>query len=258
MNGPIFRRALITGASSGIGEAIARRLAHEGTALVLVARNEEALQALATEFGRDVPVEVMRADLSDATQVATVAERIRADVDPVDLVVNNAGFGFHHQVADADLDRELGMVSVNVEAVVHLTHAASQALRHRGGGGILNISSVAGTAASAGLATYAATKAFVTSYTQAIHDEMKPHGVAVTVVCPGFTRTDFQRRADYDPAALPGFVWQSADTVARASIEGVRANKATVVPGWHNKVAVVAVKLTPAGLVRRIGKLLIR
>ncbi len=258
MSEPTWRRALITGASSGIGEAMARRLAAEGTALVLVARNVAALESLASEFRSRVEVEVLPADLSDASQVAAVAERIGADTDPVDLVVNNAGFGYHHQVADAELGRELGMVAVNVEAVVHLTHAASQVLRRRGRGGIVNLSSVAGTAASPGLATYAASKSFVTSYTQAVHEELKPHGVSVTAVCPGFTRTDFQRRADYDPTSLPDFVWQSADTVARAALDGARRNAATVVPGWHNKMAVTVVKLTPTALVRRIGKLLVR
>lgn len=246
-----WNRALVTGASSGIGASIARRLGADGTDLVVVARDRARLDALAAEL--PVSVEVLVADLSDAADVARVAERIRADHEPVDLLVNNAGLGFTGRFAELDYERERGVIVVNVLALHELSHAAATTMSARGAGGILNIASVAGYLPSAGGATYAATKAFVNSFSESLHQDLGDAGVIVTASCPGFTRTEFQDRAEIDPEDIPGFLWQDADTVAAHALAAVGAGKARVVPGVLNKLAVGAVKVAPLRLVRRVG-----
>ncbi|MFV0523011.1 MAG: SDR family NAD(P)-dependent oxidoreductase [Acidimicrobiales bacterium] len=246
---PHWERALVTGASVGIGRAIALRLAAQGTALVLVARDRGALDQVAAAV--PVPAEVLVADLADPEDVAKVADRIATGLDPVDLVVNNAGLGWEHDLADADPRREAAMVAVNVAAVSVLTTTAAAALGRRGRGGILNVSSVAGALPGAGSATYAATKAYVTSLTRSAHIELASRGVTVTALCPGLTRTEFHRRAGVINSA-PGFLWQTADQVAAAGLEGVAAGKVTVVPGIHNRLGVLLAGVAPFGLVRAV------
>lgn len=245
-------KAVVTGASSGIGEAIARRLADEGTHVVLVARTEQRLGELAAQLGGPDHATVHVADLADPEAVAGVAELVAADVD-IDLVVNNAGFGVSAPFAETEVERELGMIDVNVRALTRLSHAAATAMVARGRGGILNISSVAGYAPTPDTAVYGATKAYVTSFSQALHTELKDTGVHVACVAPGFTRTEFQDRAAYDTSRLPGFLWQTADEVAEAAVDAVGANKALVVPGLLNRTLVGSVKPLPAWLQRRVA-----
>ncbi|MEM7276189.1 MAG: SDR family oxidoreductase [Actinomycetota bacterium] len=254
-----WHRALVTGASSGIGDAFARLLAANGTDLVVVARDGSRLAALADSLREDpavpddVEVEILVADLSDRSEVGAVAERLGNTDSPIDLLINNAGFGFAGDFVSLDPERELAVVDVNIGAVQRLTHAAGTAMSERGRGGILNVSSVAGFGPSPRTATYAANKAFVTSFSEAVHAELGPHGVVVTCLCPGLTRTEFQDRAEYDASGIPDALWQSAEEVAEAGLRGLAAGKAIVVPGSHNKALRAAMQAAPSSLVRRIG-----
>ncbi len=243
-----WNRALVTGASSGIGREIARQLAGDGTRLVVVARDEQRLDELAAEV--DVECEVLVADLADAGGVLRVEDRLRDSYAPIDLLVNNAGFGRQGSFHELDLEREAAVVDVNIVALQRLSHVAASTMVAAGRGGILNVSSIAGFVGAPGTATYAATKAFVTSFSEAIHAELEPLGVHVTALCPGFTRTEFQDRADYDTTNLPNFVWQSAEEVATAGLRGVAANRAVVVPGAKNKIGAGLINVLP-GAVRR-------
>lgn len=238
----------MTGASSGIGREIARQLAADGTGLVVVARDEQRLEELADEVG--VACDVLVADLASPGGVSLVEDRLRDTTDPVDLLVNNAGFGHQGTFHELDLEREAAVVHVNVVAVHRLAHVASVTMAAAGRGGVLNVSSMSGFMAAPGSATYAATKAFVTSLSEAMHAELQPHGVHVTALCPGFTRTEFQDRAGYDTSNLPDFVWQSATDVAEAGLRGVASNRTVVVPGAMNKVGVAVIKLLPGGVRR--------
>lgn len=247
-----WTKAVVTGASSGIGHAIARQLADAGTHVVLVARTKERLDELAEQLGGSDHATVLPADLGDRAGVAPVAELIATDPD-LDLVVNNAGFGVSGQMAEADLDAQLGMVDVNVRCLTQLSQTAAAAMAPRGRGGILNISSVGGYVPAPTFAVYGATKAYVTSFSQALHAELAGKGVHVTCVAPGFTRTEFQERADYDGSQLPDFMWQTAEQVAEIALAATADNKAVVVPGWPNKLMVGMVRPLPSSLQRRIA-----
>ncbi len=262
---PRWKRALVTGASSGIGLAVARQLAAEGTELIVVARDRARLEALAAEV--NVRCTVLVADLSHRAQLATVEARLRQAADPIDLLVNNAGFGFTGRYDQLDIDRETSVIDVNVIAMARLAHAAAATMStthpHLGSAkpGILNVSSVAGFLPTPNSATYAATKAYVTSFSQALFEELKPLGVVVTALCPGFTRTEFQTRAEMtegEMKRIPDRLWQSADVVAKAGLDGLAAGRAIVVPGAHNKVAAgltSALPRTPLRVIAsKIGK----
>lgn len=245
-----WNRALITGASSGIGKAMAEQLAAVGTDLVVVARDTARLDALAHEL--PVHVEVLTADLGDPDAVSTVADRLRADDDPVDLLVNNAGLGFAKPtLSTSDAEDEL-TVAVNVVALHRLTRAAGQAMVERGGGTILNVSSIAGDMPGPQSGTYNATKAFVTSFSEALHAQLKGQGVVVTALCPGLTRTEFQDRAGVPDMNAPGFAWQTADAVAEAGLEGASAGTAVVIPGVLNRGVSRLMRSLPRGMTRRI------
>ena len=248
MSNPV---ALITGASVGIGEQFARQLSERGHDVVLVARDAARLEALAKEIdGRNgAHAEVLTADLTDPQQLATVEARARH----VDLLVNNAGFGTFGSFHTLDIDTEIREINLNVIALVRLTHAAAAAMVERGRGGILNVSSLAGFQPGPSNGTYGATKAFVTSFTEAVHEELRGTGVSVTVLCPGFTHTEFQSRANVPAGSVPGFMWQEAPEVARAGLDGVAKNKAVVIPGTTNKVMGTLSALTPHAITRRLG-----
>jgi short-subunit dehydrogenase len=260
-----WERALVTGASSGIGRAMARHLAAGGVDLVAVARDGARLEALAGEVGAAGPgrgagdgvpgvdVEVLVADLADAAQLAAVEKRLADGDRPVDLLVNNAGFGTYGDFAQLDIDTEEREIAVNVTALVRLTHAALGGMLSRGRGSVLNVSSVAGLQATPGNATYGATKAFVASFGEAVHEELAGTGVSLTTVLPGFTRTEFQERAGTDGRQIPGPAWQSAEEVAALALDAARAGKAWLVPGVLNKVMVAAAGPIPRGLKRKVA-----
>ncbi|WP_131736198.1 SDR family NAD(P)-dependent oxidoreductase [Actinomadura roseirufa] len=237
-----YRTALVTGASSGIGESFARLLAGRGADLVIVARRAGRLDGLARELVERyrVAVEVLAADLTDPVQRGEVERRLRAD--PVELLVNNAGHGAFGAFAELPLDDHLAEIELNVGALVRLTHAAVPGMVERGRGGVLNVASMAGFAPSPGSATYGATKAYVISFSESLHSEVAGTGVHVTALCPGFTRT----RDDAPSNPL----WLRREAVARAGLEAVAAGRALCVPGAQYKAALPALKLMPRPLVR--------
>ena len=241
-------RAVVTGASSGIGDAIARRLAAEGSDLVVVARDTGRLDQLAEELteSHGIDVEVLGADLGDPGGRSTVEVRLADSDRPVDLLVNNAGFGTNGRFAELPVDHEEQQVQVNVIAVQRLTSAALGPMVGRGHGHVLNIASVAALYPVPGSATYAATKAFVCSFSDAVHEELRGTGVVVTSSLPGFTRTEFQERAHWDGQSnLPSFAWLAADEVARESLDGTWAGRARVVPARRYQVVTAATAPIP-------------
>ncbi|MDQ1466489.1 MAG: uncharacterized protein QOH10_904 [Actinomycetota bacterium] len=245
--------ALVTGASAGIGAAFAAQLAARGEHVVLVARDRARLEALAADLAAQhgISTEVLAADLTDPAQLAAVEARLGDRARPVDVLVNNAGFGSNGRFHELDRDTETREVALNVVALVRLTHAALAPMVERGNGGVLNVSSLAGAQPTPGNATYGATKAFVTSFTQSVHEELRGTGVKVTVVCPGFTRTEFQVRAGFDSSKVPGFLWQNAGEVAAGALQALDHNRAVYVPGVLNRLAAGMVSVLPDALTRR-------
>jgi short-subunit dehydrogenase len=245
--------ALITGASSGLGEQFARRLAASGHDLVLVARTGSVLEKLAGELeSQGARSEVLVADLADAAQLASVAARI-TEATPVDTVINNAGFGHYGSFHQLPLTGEIGQIEVNIVALVTLSHAALDVMVARGSGKLLNVSSIGAFAPAPGGATYSATKAFVLSFTEALHDEVAKDGVHVTALCPGFTRTDFQQRAGVKTTGLPSAAWSDAASVVQAGLAALDRNHAVCVPGAVNKFVAVSPRFGPRSLTRRIS-----
>jgi len=246
--------ALVTGASSGLGEGFARALAAKGYDLVLVARTEERLEQLAGELERanGSKSEVLAADLRQAADVQKVADRIR-EGGPVDTVINNAGFGTNGAFVELLLDGEIAEVQVNVLAVVVLSHAALGVMVPRRSGRLLNVASLGGFTPAPTWATYGATKAFVLSFTEALHIEAEPHGVHVTVLAPGFTRTQFQARAGMKGSGPPAFMWSDSDSVVAAALGALDKNQAVCVPGGVNKAAVLTTRLLPKPIFRRVA-----
>jgi short-subunit dehydrogenase len=247
--------ALVTGASTGLGREMCTQLAAAGTDLVLVARDKDRLDTLAAEVrsrhGRTATV--LPADLSDATQLAAVEARLADRHNPIDLLVNNAGFGTYGTFHELDVDREQDEIAVNVTAVVRLTHAALGPMVERGRGSVVNISSVAGLQATPGNATYGATKAFVALFSEAIHGELAGTGVTMTAVLPGFTRTEFQERAGIEGRTIPGPLWQTAEQCVSEALAGARAGKAWVVTGRINRAVAAAAGTAPRGLRRLLA-----
>jgi len=246
--------ALVTGASSGIGRAVAVRLAAEGSDLVVVARRKDRLEALAEELREKhgVKVEVLVADVTVAEQLDAVEDRLRAGEPPVDLLVNNAGAGGQGPFAEADVDSHETLVRLNVLAPVRLTHAALERMLPRGGGGILNVSSIAGLQPLPNVATYAATKAYLSSFSHALHEEVRHRGVSVTALLPGFTRTEFHEVGGINRTVIPRMAWMTPDAVARGGLRAVARGRAQCVPGLGYRVLTAISGVTPWSLSRRV------
>lgn len=226
-----------------------RLLADAGVPTVVVARRRDRLEAIATRHGG---IEVLVADLTTDDGQRTVAARI-ADADrPVDLVVNNAGFGTNGSFHELDADRLADEVELNVAALTRLSHAALSVMIARRRGWLLNVSSVASFQPAPQLAVYAATKAYVTSLTESLHEEAKPFGVHVTALCPGLTKTEFQRVSNTQQYAdkFPGYAWTSPDHVAETGLRDVAANKAVSIPGLQYQAMSAITNSLPRGLRR--------
>ena len=247
-------RALVTGASSGIGEAFAMILAREGYDLTLVARRQERLEALCERIGKRhvAAVDILPADLTQEADLRRVEERLREDPQ-LELLVNNAGRGTVGGFTSIDPERHDSEIRLNVLALTRLAHAALPGMLARGHGGLINVSSVAGFAPGPWSTTYAATKAYVNSLTEALHDEVRGTGVRVQALCPGFTRTEFGENAGIEADALPEWFWMSAEQVAEASYTALLAGKLICVPGRANRASAWLLRLSP----RRISSRLI-
>lgn len=226
---------MVTGASSGIGEAIARELAAHGVAqLVLVARRADRLEELAIELKRahGTGVEVLSADLADSEGLARVEARVADRTKPLDLVVNNAGFGVPGRFADQSADDLERLLDVNLVAVMRVMHASLGPMIERRKGSIMNIASLAAYQPTPGSATYAAGKAAVLYLGEAVYEELRGTGVTVTSVCPGYVRTEFQEHLDGDEFTnAPDFVWMTPQAIARAAVRATAAGKALCIPG---------------------------
>jgi len=249
-----FQRALVTGASSGIGECMARLLLQDGVPVVAVARRRERLEQLSA-FG---DVEVLAADLGRPDGLAAVAQRIASESDAVDLVVNNAGFGTSGWFHEQDADRFAAEIDLNITALTRLSHTALATMIPRGRGHLLNVSSVASFQPGPKLAVYAATKAYVTSLTEALHEECRGTGVKVTALCPGLTKTEFQSVSNTEgyEAQFPALAWTDVEMVARTGLTDVARGRALSVPGALYKAMVSASQVTPGFLSRRVSGLL--
>lgn len=247
-----FTCALVTGASSGIGYEMAIQLATSGVQVIAVARRRDRLEQLAAQFKN---IEVMVADLSTPEGVGQVESRISdSSKTAIDLVVNNAGFGSSGLMHEVDVDRLSREIGVNVLALTRLSHAAVNAMVPRGRGYLLNVSSIASFQAGPNSAVYSATKAFVTSLTEALHAELSGTGVRVTALCPGFTRTEFSDVSGTLSIAtqVPEFAWLDATDVARAGLRDVARGRTLSIPGAIYKGLAAVSSAFPRALVRRI------
>ncbi|MFI6443944.1 SDR family NAD(P)-dependent oxidoreductase [Kitasatospora sp. NPDC050543] len=238
--------ALITGATAGIGAAFAARLARAGHNVVLVARDSERLAAsaaqLRTEYG--VEAETLTADLATEDGIAAVEQRLADTARPVDLLINNAGFGNKGAFLDVPLQAELDMLKVHIEAVLRLTTAALPGMRERGRGAVVNVASVA---AFLPRGTYGATKAWVVSFTQGVARDLVGSGVRLLALCPGFTRTEFHQRAGMGTSNIPAWGWLSAERVVDEAMRDLARGRSLSVPGKRYKIAVTIARLLPSG-----------
>ena len=239
--------ALVTGATAGIGAAFARRLAREGFDLVLVARDESRLRAMAAEL--PTAVEVLAVDLATTEGCARVEWRLG---EGVDLLVNNAGLGNPGAFDVTPREAEEHLLRLNVRAVMRLTHAALPPMLERGSGAVVNVSSMAGFAPGARGATYGASKAWVTSFSESLHLQYGPQGVRVLALCPGFTRTEFHERAGMDVSGIPGRMWLDAEHVVATALADLARGRSRSIPGGTYKVLAVASRLLPVSATQRI------
>ena len=242
--------ALVTGASAGLGVEFARQLQKRGHALVLVARRKDRLQALAKELGN---ARVVAIDLSKANAATKLMADLEANGETVDLLVNNAGFGLIGQFAKLDARRQREMIDLNTGTLTELCRGVAPAMIGRGQGGIINVASTAAFQPGPKMAVYFATKAFVLSLSEALHEELKPHGIKVTCLCPGPTRTEFGDVAGFGGNGMFDKLAMDSAAVVTAALHGLDKNKAVVVPGWANKVGAASTRFAPRFIVRKIA-----
>ena len=246
--------ALVTGATAGLGAEFARQLAADGYHLVLVARDVARLEAARKELvaACGIDVEVISADLVTDEGCAAIAARLEDGARPVDLLVNNAGFGMYKVFGSADLAAEERQLDLNVRAVLRLTHAAVRVMTQRGSGRIVNISSVSAFVPRGSNATYAAGQAWVTMFSEALSVQLKGSGVSVTAICPGFTRTEFHERANADMTHVPDRMWLRASDVVREGLTDAFEGKPVSVPSRQYRRLLLLVRVVPRPLLRRV------
>ena len=242
--------ALVTGASAGLGVEFARQLSERGHRLVLAARRKERLEGLAAELGKARAVAI---DLSKKDAAAKLMADLEANGEEIDLLVNNAGFGLIGRFAKADAKRVRQMIDLNVGTLTDLCRAVAPRMIDRKSGGIINVASTAAFQPGPNMAVYFATKAFVLSLTEALHEELKPHGVHVTCLCPGPTRTEFGDVAGFGGNGMFDRVAMESPEVVAAGLEGFDKNKAVVVPGLVNKIGASSTRFAPRSVVRKIA-----
>ena len=244
--------ALVTGATAGIGHAFCRELAERGHDLVIVARNRARLENVSDELRarHSINVEILATDLSKRAALRRVADRVADRDRPIDLLVNNAGFGMCKSFLKGELADEEAMFDVLCRAVLVLSHAGALSMKDRGRGAIINVSSVAGFVP---MGTYAAAKAWVTAFTETLARELAGSGVTATALCPGFTHTELHERANLDMSKLPKAMWLEPDRLVRDCLDDVKAGKVISVPGVQYKLIVGMTQLAPRGLMRAIS-----
>ena len=252
-------RALITGGTSGIGHEFARQLAQKSYDLVLVARDKARLDEVAEElraFGCDV--EILPADLADRDQLLKVAERLADPDRPIDLLINNAGFGVHSRLLDADLGPQDKAIDVMVRAVMVLSNVAGRTMRDRHPQpgdkvGILNVSSTAGFVT---MGAYSAIKAWVTTYTEALAGELSGTGVLVTALCPGWVHTEFHQRAGINASAIPGPLWLDADRLVKDALVDYERGNVISIPSKRYKLLIGLARVAPRNLIRAASRMM--
>lgn len=247
--------ALVTGASSGLGERFARKLAARGHDLILVARRADRLTVLADELAKahGIAAHVITADLAAADAVARLMAEIAARSLAVNILINNAGIGARGAVIDLDGEAQLRMIDLNCRTLVGLTRAVLPGMVQMRRGGILNIASTAAFQPGPWMAVYYATKAFVLSFSEALHDEVKGQGVRVACLCPGATRTEFAAEADMESSRLFRLFAGDADKVVADGLAALDGNRAVRVSGIVNQAMAASIRFTPRFLARGIA-----
>lgn len=249
------KTALITGASSGLGTAFAK----EAAALydtILVARSKDKLETLSTDLKKQYggSHSVLKADLTNRKELEIVAKRIMAEPE-LDLLVNNAGFGTIGDFANLESSKEMNQIDLNVVALTRLSHAALQVMRKRKSGRIINVASMAAFLSAPYNATYSASKIFVKSFSEALFEENRDFGIYIQALCPGFTRTGFQEKAELDSSKIPEFFWMEPAEVAQISLQ--EKQKPTVIPGLLNRSGIFMGSFIPDDLRRNLtGRLM--
>ncbi len=244
--------ALVTGATAGIGESFTRLLAEKGYDLVLVARDKKRLQerakSLESEF--KIKVEVLPADLSVTLQLAKVEKRLANPKSPIEVLINNAGFGIKDSFLKSDIADEILLIDVLAKAPMQLMHSVLPQMLSRDSGTIINVSSVASFIAGG---TYSAAKAYLTVHTESLHTELAKTNIKISALCPGFTHTEFHQRGKMKMSGLPNFMWLEADRVVAESWRAAMAGKAICIPGWRYKTLSTIARFGPRPLVRKLG-----
>ena len=244
--------ALVTGATAGIGASYANLLAKEGFDLILVARDLPRLNQVAKELSKrfGVKTQCIKADLTKPSQLARVEKRVADLKKPIDVLVNNAGFGIKDGFTVSNLDKEQDLLDVLVTAPMRLTHAVLPVMVKRNSGIIVNVSSVASFIAGG---TYSAAKSYLTVFSESLHTELRGTNVKISALCPGFTRTEFHSRGRMKMTALPKFMWLDSDKLVSKSWKHVNANRAISIPGWQYKILSAIARNAPRPIVRKVG-----
>ena len=244
--------ALITGATAGIGASYANLLAKEGFDLILVARDLPRLNKVAKELNKrfGVKTQCIKADLTKPSQLAKVEKRVADLKKPIDVLVNNAGFGIKDSFTASNLDKEQELLDVLVTAPMRLTHAVLPVMVKRNTGIIVNVSSVASFIAGG---TYSAAKSYLTVFSESLHAELRGTNVKISALCPGFTRTEFHARGRMKMTALPKFMWLNSDELVNKSWKYAKANRVICIPGWQYKILSAIARNAPRPIVRKVG-----
>jgi len=244
--------ALITGATAGIGAAYARLLAKEGFDLVLVARDLPRLKGVAKELSNlyKIKAETFKADLTKPAQLAKVEKRLANNSKPIEVLINNAGFGLKDSFLVSNLAKEQELLDVLVTAPMRLSHAVLPGMIKRNSGSIVNVSSVASFIAGG---TYSAAKSYLTIFSEYLHTELRDTNIKVSALCPGFTRTEFHARGKMKMSGLPNYMWTTVDQVVAKSWRYVKAGKVICIPGWQYMLLSSIARIAPRPLVRKLG-----
>jgi len=235
-------KALITGASAGIGLSYAKHLAQYGFDLVLLARRKDRLQTIANELESeyDIRCEIIQADLSEIGDITKAADYI-SQIDNLDILVNNAGFATLGYFADVNVEKSMRMLNVHITATMQFTHAAIQGMLERNRGAIINVSSMGAFALTPGNVVYDSTKSFLNTFSENLNIEVQDKGIRIQALCPGFTRTEFHEVGDlknYDRSAVPDSLWMSPDTLVSLSLRALERDKKVIfIPGWQKRLS---------------------